>query len=349
MLVTQQPVLKKFWYAIAPLTELGGGPRGFTLLGEQIVVWLDRDGRPAALRDRCCHRTAKLSKGFVEADHIVCGYHGWTYDRSGACVRIPQNEDGRVPAGIGVRSCFCRERYGWVWVALEEPLIDIPTIPEAALPGVRAIPQFFERWRTSSLRFLENAFDNSHFSYVHRTTFGDVANPQPARYEIDETPWGFESRTVVDVVNPPSSHKLTGTTEPRTTRYLANTYYVPFCRRFGCRYPNGRIHTIFNCATPVDDEHIMLAQWLYRNDTEADVTAAELNAFDRQVTIEDKEILESTDPDACLDIDRKAERHMLSDRPGIVIRKLLLAVLRAHGEEEVFRQMPSTSTMLDRA
>ena len=90
MLVTQQPVLRKFWYAIVPIEKLDDGPFPFTLLGENIVLWKDADGNPCAIRDRCCHRTAKLSKGFVDDGNIVCGYHGWTYDKTGACVRIPQ-------------------------------------------------------------------------------------------------------------------------------------------------------------------------------------------------------------------------------------------------------------------
>ncbi|MBU2409576.1 MAG: Rieske 2Fe-2S domain-containing protein, partial [Gammaproteobacteria bacterium] len=98
MLVTQQPVFRKFWHAVMPLTQLQHGPKPFTLLSERIVLFLDADGQPAALRDRCCHRTARLSKGWCVDDTgkactqgaIQCGYHGWTYDRSGQVVRIPQ-------------------------------------------------------------------------------------------------------------------------------------------------------------------------------------------------------------------------------------------------------------------
>ena len=66
MLVTQQKVLRRFWYALMPISQLKDGPLPFTLLGEKLVVWLREDGTPAALQDRCCHRTARLSKGFVE-------------------------------------------------------------------------------------------------------------------------------------------------------------------------------------------------------------------------------------------------------------------------------------------
>src|SRR5258705_7329310 len=77
MLVTKQPVLRRFWYPIMPISYLGAEPKPFTLLGENIVVWKTADNGIACLQDRCCHRTAKLSLGFVEEGHIVCGYLGW--------------------------------------------------------------------------------------------------------------------------------------------------------------------------------------------------------------------------------------------------------------------------------
>jgi hypothetical protein len=38
MLVTQQPVLRRFWYATVPVGHLQDGPRPFTLLNENIVL-----------------------------------------------------------------------------------------------------------------------------------------------------------------------------------------------------------------------------------------------------------------------------------------------------------------------
>src|SRR5215831_2372100 len=39
MLVMQQPVLRRFWYAAAPVGHLQDGPRPFTLLHENIVLF----------------------------------------------------------------------------------------------------------------------------------------------------------------------------------------------------------------------------------------------------------------------------------------------------------------------
>ncbi len=337
MLVTQQKALRRFWYATMRVDTLRAGPAPFTLLGEPIVLWLDAAGEPAAAQDRCCHRTARLSKGWVTAGDIVCGYHGWTYDRTGRCVAIPQAPDRAIPTGACIRSYHCIARYGYAWVALEEPLRPIPEFSEDADPGYRRIYQFYESWKTSSLRLMENSFDNSHFSFVHRANFGQFGQPTPSKYEIRATDWGFEAETIVPINNPPQAYRVTGTTDAQTERHLFNRWYLPFVRRFGCHYPSGRHHIIYNCATPVDDGSLQLVQWLYRNDTEADCSTAELIAWDEGIVREDREILEATDPDACIDTSRRVEFHMESDRPGLMMRHQLMAMLAEQGEAEVHR------------
>ncbi|MCW5613253.1 MAG: aromatic ring-hydroxylating dioxygenase subunit alpha [Rubrivivax sp.] len=339
MLTTRQPVFRRFWHAVMPMSQLQGGtPQPFTLLGEALVLFLDAEGRPAALKDRCCHRTAKLSKGRCVDGALECGYHGWTYDGSGRVIRIPQYEPERpIPPDYRTPAYRCVERYGYAWVALEEPIAPIPELPEFGAPGWRTIFQFHETWATSPLRALENSFDNSHFSFVHRATFGVAAQPRPSRYEIVEREGGFYAETVIDAANPPAFHRVSGSTEPITQRHMRNAYYRPFCRRLDIEYPSGVRHVIFNAFTPIDDGHIQLCQWLFRNDTEADCPAQLLIDFDHVITREDKDILESTDPDALVDTRRRGvEYSMDSDRPGMLIRKQLMELLAAHGEAEVF-------------
>ncbi len=58
----------------------------------------------------------------------------------------------------------CDTRYGYAWVALEEPLLPIPDLPQDRDPAYRLIHQFDDRWNTAALRMMENSFDNAHFS-----------------------------------------------------------------------------------------------------------------------------------------------------------------------------------------
>jgi phenylpropionate dioxygenase-like ring-hydroxylating dioxygenase large terminal subunit len=345
MLVAQQPICRKFWHAVMPLTELANGPKPFTLLGENIVLFLDAEGQPAALRDRCCHRSAKLSRGWcIDAEgnacgqgSLRCGYHGWTYDRAGTVIRIPQYEAEReIPLDYKTRAYHCTSRYGYAWVALEDPIAEIPGVPEFGDPAWRTIFQFYETWATSPMRALENSFDNSHFSFVHRATFGVAASPKPSRYEIVENDAGFYAETIIDAANPPAYRRISGVSDAITTRHMRNAYFMPFSRRLDIEYPSGIRHVIVNCFTPIDDGHIQLCQWLFRNDTEEACPQQMLIDFDAEITGEDKDILESTDPDAVVDTRRRGiEYSMDSDRPGILIRKKLMELLARHGEAEV--------------
>jgi phenylpropionate dioxygenase-like ring-hydroxylating dioxygenase large terminal subunit len=337
MLVTKQPVLRRFWYPVMPVAHLAEGPRPFTLLGESIVVWRAPDGAIACLKDRCRHRTAKLSLGWLDGGNIVCGYHGWTYAADGRCVRIPQQPvDAPLSERNGVAAYRAVERYGYVWVALAEPLTDLPELAQASEPGFRQVDQFYETWKIGALRLMENSFDAAHVAFVHRKTFGNVERPQIAgKREIIPRQFGFDSVTTSPVkVRGELARKAVRTTDGETVRHSVSTWFMPFMRRTAIHYPHGLIHVLVTCATPMTDDTSMILQWVYRNDTEEEVSTAEVIAFDRAVTLEDKAILESCDPDVPLLVNDGDEMHMLSDGPGIAMRRMLADLLRDHGESE---------------
>jgi phenylpropionate dioxygenase-like ring-hydroxylating dioxygenase large terminal subunit len=336
MLTTKQKVLRRFWYAVIAMDELKSGPKPFRLLGEDIVLFLDAEGKPAALKDRCCHRTSKLSKGWCNDGNLVCGYHGWTYDRTGKVVHVPQTLVQQDVPAYRTPAYHCESRYGYVWVALDEPLAPILDADEEHDPTYRRIPQFYEVWNTSALRLMENSFDNAHFAFVHKGTFGQIDHPVPEKYEIKETDYGFEAETLITVANPSVQYRISGSKEQTTKRHMRNKWYMPFCRKLDIEYPSGLRHIIFNSATPIDDDHIQVVQWLYRNDTEADCPAQLLIDWDFKITREDKDMIESTDPDTPVDISRRVEAHMVSDRPGMIMRRRLMKLLEENGESEVF-------------
>lgn len=333
MLVTDHPILARFWYPVMPMAMLTSGPRPFRLLGRDIVLWRDGEGAPVAMLDRCCHRTAKLSKGYTERGRLVCGYHGWEFDSTGRVVRVPQRAQPDAETRMGVERFHAAERYGHAWVALGEPLHPIPDFEESGASGFRQIDQFYEIWDCAGLRVMENSFDNAHFSFVHRASFGDQGHPQPAKLEIEPFNDGFLMTSQVPVKNPEIQKELLGMTESDTVRHMRARWYMPFLRKLRITYPNGLVHSIVTGATPIDDRRSQIVQFCFRNDTEADAPAEKVIAFDRQVTAEDKAILESTEWDVPLDQTGR-ELNMPSDRPGVVMRSMLRDLLAAHGERE---------------
>lgn len=332
MLVTKQPVFRKFWYPVIPIADLIGGPQPFTLLSQNIVLWLDADGKPAAAKDRCCHRSAQLSLGKVVNGSIACPYHGWQFDSSGRCVCVPQLKDVGIPAAARIETYRCTEKYGYAWVCLEEPIAEIPHIAEAFESDFRLIPEFYETWKCAGLRVMENELDLAHPTFVHTTTFGSEDHPTPDRLEITETPSGLHAHGLLGVVNPELQQQNLKMESAQTYRTLDMLWFMPFTIKLSIAYANGLIHTIVNTMTPIDDLTSQMVQFCIRNDTEQDTPSADVIAFDRAVTLEDKRILESTDCDVPLAPNR--EQHMFTDKPGLMIRKKIAELLKAHGETE---------------
>ncbi|HJR39664.1 MAG TPA: aromatic ring-hydroxylating dioxygenase subunit alpha [Nocardioidaceae bacterium] len=155
-------------------SAVGTTPYRTQLLGEQIVVWRDSQGTAHAFRDLCIHRGTALSLGSVTGDEIVCPYHGWRYAVDGHCTAIPQLPDPtRVPAKARATAYRCEERYGLVWVAMDEPRWPIPELRELESPGWRTVFCGPYSWESEASRQIENFTDLGHFPWVHPGLLGD--------------------------------------------------------------------------------------------------------------------------------------------------------------------------------
>eukprot|EP00741_Cyanophora_paradoxa_P012634 tig00020614_g12207.t1 len=174
-------------------------PISFSLFGEPLAVFVDANGKPAALQDRCPHRLVPLSQGRVVKGNLECQYHGWTFDGTGACVKVPQLPED-VP--IGRRACAmalpCIERQGLVWVwgdpesAPDESLL--PLSPAYDRPGSSS----FDMSRDLPLDYaivLENLLDPSHVPFAHHNAQGRRSGAAPVEMEVLERgPRGFRAR-----------------------------------------------------------------------------------------------------------------------------------------------------------
>jgi len=183
-----QQALASFWHPIATVDEVTEQPRRFTLLDDYVVAYRDENG-VAAFRDLCIHRGAALSLGWVRGGKLVCPYHGWEFDRSGACVRIPSRPAGSsIPNSARAEAYRVQEKYGLVWVAMAEPRDEIPLFPGDVydLPGWRSFIAYRKVWNTSAARAVENFMDFSHFPYVHSGYLGTEETAEIAPYTVEE-------------------------------------------------------------------------------------------------------------------------------------------------------------------
>ena len=183
--------LSQFWHPIATVDEIGDAPQRFTLLDEDLVAFRSAEGI-SVFKDLCIHRGAALSLGEVRNGCTVCPYHGWEYDASGACVRIPAQPDKPIPSAARAVRYHVAERYGLVWVAMEDPIQDLPHVPEGLDTDPAYSMELFSilEWQTSAGRSTENSMDLSHFPYVHPNLLGDPDHPEQEPYELHAEDWG---------------------------------------------------------------------------------------------------------------------------------------------------------------
>src|SRR6185503_18607139 len=64
------------------------------VLGEELVLFRDLQGRIGLLGLHCSHRGTSLEYGDIEEHGIRCPYHGWLYDTTGQCLDQPVEPRG---------------------------------------------------------------------------------------------------------------------------------------------------------------------------------------------------------------------------------------------------------------
>lgn len=174
-----EPALYNDWHVVASSEEVVEGKLvPSTLLERDLVIWRDAQGEAHVWEDLCIHRGARLSKGFIANDRVVCPYHGWNYDGTGQCTLIPASP-GETPMKKAKTIVHqVQEKYGLIWTCLGTPERDIPEFPQWDDDSYKKVvcgPYAFK----SGYRALENFVDPSHFPFVHAGVNGLPDAPDP--------------------------------------------------------------------------------------------------------------------------------------------------------------------------
>jgi phenylpropionate dioxygenase-like ring-hydroxylating dioxygenase large terminal subunit len=319
LVLSQHPVFRRFWYAACFSAAVTDGPVQRTVLGQELVIWRPvADGPVSVAWNRCAHRDAPLSMGWVKDCHLVCPYHGWEWDAQGLTQRIPQFPTAPHPTRSGLTMVRAQERYGMVWVCLADdadggPLGDLPEVPEYGAPGWRVVPELQWDFDCTAMHLVENNVDPGHVAFVHRNTFGNPDNAELTEARLERTPYGFVTRSEVPVEARPGE---TGS----TVRSTVSQVHLPFFLALQITYPDGLGHVMLKAITPVDDERCTIIQTVLRTDTEADRPAAEIIAFDDVVEQEDAELLNRLP--APFPLAPRLNAHAKADRNSLLLRRM---------------------------
>jgi phenylpropionate dioxygenase-like ring-hydroxylating dioxygenase large terminal subunit len=315
--------LRACWHPVGSASELGDQPLPADLLGEPLVLWRGPGGDPRVLSDLCVHRGTALSLGSVKGEKLVCPYHGWRYGADGRCVAIPQLEDStRVPAKARVPAFRAQERYGLVWVALEEPRWPLPEVPELEDSGWIVVPAGPYRWQADAGRQVENFTDFGHFPWVHPGLLGDPDRPVVPRHEV-RTEGHVLHYSIVrpEAANsedfPVFANALAGPPERRSRYELHLPYTIVL--RLGWGGERGMVY--FFASQPVSADRSTGYVVIGRNYNE-DQPARVIQDFEDTIFGQDQVIVESQRPER-VPFDLAAELHLKFDAVAVAYRKAM--------------------------
>ena len=221
--------IRNCWYVIAWDHEIpADGLFARTVLNEAILLYRTGDGRVVALRDRCCHRLAPLSRGRKEGDRVRCGYHGLVFDANGRCVEIPGAD--RIPDKAVVPTYPVAVKNRWVFVWMGDPSkADEALLPDnfsCDHPEWDYVPGYLH-YETSQQLICDNLLDFSHLSYVHEKTLGGSTAIAQARPTIEDVPRGIRVTRKVPNVAPPPYYRTLRDFDGRLDRWFVYDFLLP--------------------------------------------------------------------------------------------------------------------------
>jgi vanillate O-demethylase monooxygenase subunit len=323
------PELRSCWHPIARSAEITDDPRKFWLLDVPLVAFRSA-GEAVVLLDRCPHRRAPLSAGSVDGV-IECAYHGWRFGPDGRCVAIPSMPSGPFPPAARVAAPGVAERNGLVFVALDSPLVGLPEIDLAESATRRVVELEPYVGRFSAAQLIDNQIDFSHFSFVHRATFGVADEPVTPRYEIERDDWGFRVEAEVPILAANDPDALAGHRPLRQHRLMSYRYVAPFFVEISLSYPmsGGSMVVTFFAQPELRDRARMYVSLAFSQpDGFTDEQLAERVAFERRVVAEDLSLQARFD-ELDLPLATDAECHVRADRASLEYRRILASLFDA--------------------
>jgi phenylpropionate dioxygenase-like ring-hydroxylating dioxygenase large terminal subunit len=164
-------LIRRYWQPVALSAELppGAAPLSVRVLGEDLVLFRDDQGRVGLLGLHCAHRGTDLSYGRIEDGGLRCLYHGWLYDIKGRCLEQPGEPGGGAHrGGIRQRAYPCIEKGGAIFTYMgpgEPPLFPNYDFLNASPDHLHTSKIFHE---CNYQQANEGNIDPVHLSYLHR-------------------------------------------------------------------------------------------------------------------------------------------------------------------------------------
>jgi phenylpropionate dioxygenase-like ring-hydroxylating dioxygenase large terminal subunit len=164
-------LMRRYWQPAALVDELAGNRpvKPVRLLGENLVLFRDEQGRYGLIERACPHRGTDLAFGRLEDGGLRCAFHGWLFDVTGKCLETPAEPDGSpLAANIRQKAYPVVEKSGILFAYLgpgkppEFPHFDCFVAPATHTFAFKGLIDC--NW----LQSFEVGIDPAHTSFLHR-------------------------------------------------------------------------------------------------------------------------------------------------------------------------------------
>ncbi len=257
-------LMRRYWHPVATIKDATSIPKRIRMLGEDLVLFRDGQGRPGLVYARCAHRGTTLYYGKVEERGIRCCYHGWLFDVEGRCLEQPCEPELGIKHRNGVRQPWypVREHYGLIFAYMGPPE-KMPELPRFECLEQLSDGEFIDvddrsigtqgdvimpcNW----LQHFENVADPYHVPILHGSFTGshftNSTTQMPLDAEFAITTRGVEVRTRRPMEDGRILFRISEAVLP-TVRAVAN----PFAPRLD------EPVTALGWVMPIDDTHFRI-------------------------------------------------------------------------------------------
>ncbi|MCH7696316.1 MAG: aromatic ring-hydroxylating dioxygenase subunit alpha [Proteobacteria bacterium] len=222
------PLIENQWYVAAWSYEVTRELMRRWILGKDLLLYRTEAGKVVILQNRCAHRSFPLSKGHLEGDNIVCGYHGISYDSYGRCVRVPSNQN--KPVDIRIKRYTAVERPPWIWIWLgDDGIANDVLIPDhhwLSDPGWDYEGDY-THVSANYIGLHETFVDLTHFPYLHAGNMGSKEYAE-APFDVEQDDMTVRTyRLVKDIILPDFYSGPMGLAGVKVDRSSDSCYLTP--------------------------------------------------------------------------------------------------------------------------
>ena len=163
---------RRYWLVVGVARDLYDIPQALKILGEELVLFRDPNGRLGLLGGHCPHRGTSLEYGDIEDGGLRCPYHGWLFDIHGQCLEMPaEPKDSKFCQKVKHLSYPVRELGGLIFAYMGPDKDNPPPLPNYAPLLERGGQRQIEPVRHADynwFNFFENSADPAHVCILHR-------------------------------------------------------------------------------------------------------------------------------------------------------------------------------------